>query len=175
MGEYTNENNPLDDKLLMIEDNIVDVEHIELEENIPEFICDEIVKQASNNLHFEEVYRVAKWGKIEEKAFLSTYGEIEEGYIPDNDERYPKEKIGTYSTSVYTEKSCCDKYINLLKRSVRLRTIYPFPVVLKGKTSNGLVQKTVERIVNYTEPAHVDWWIFKGKKGTILNDFILCD
>lgn len=87
----------------------------------------------------------AKWGKIEERAFLNTYGEIQEGYIPDDDGKYPKDNIGTYSTSVYTERKNCDKFINMLKKSVRLRKVYPFPVIIVGNTSNGLVQRTADR------------------------------
>lgn len=149
-------------------------EGIELESNIPKNICNEIINQAKENEHINDVYRVAKWGKIEEKTFLNTYGEIELGYIEDNEEKYPKNEIGTYSTSVYTERKNCDKFIKMLKRSVRLRELYPYPVVIKGKTSNGLVQKTIERIPNY-DPTHVDWWLFCGRKEIVLTDFALCD
>lgn len=87
-------------------------EELRLEDNIPEELCYDIVEQARGNEHYSCVYRVAKWGKIEERAFLNTYGEIQEGYIPDDDGKYPKDNIGTYSTSVYTERKNCDKFIN---------------------------------------------------------------
>lgn len=149
-------------------------EGIELENNIPKSICDEIIRQANGNLHISDVYRVAKWGKIEEKVFLNTYGEIEQGYIEDSETKYPKNEIGTYSTSVYTERKSCDKFIKILKRGVRLRKLYPYPVVLKGKTSNGLVQRTIDRIPD-CDPTHIDWWLYYGKKEIVMNDFVLCD
>lgn len=150
-------------------------EELRLEDNIPEELCYDIVEQARGNEHYSCVYRVAKWGKIEERAFLNTYGEIQEGYILDDDGKYPKDNIGTYSTSVYTERKNCDKFINMLKKSVRLRKVYPFPVIIVGNTSNGLVQRTADRDVNYPDPTHVDWWLFSGKKGTVLSNFVLCE
>lgn len=150
-------------------------EGIELESNIPKNLCSCIIEQTKGNIHYNNVYRVAKWGIVEERVFLNTYGEIQTGYIEDNEEKYPRNEIGTYSTSVYTERKNCDKFISLLKRSVRLRKLYPYPVVIRGKTSNGLVQKTIERIPEYLDPTHVDWWIFCGKKEVVLNDFVLCD
>lgn len=64
---------------------------------------------------------------------------------------------------MYTERKNCDKFINMLKKSVRLRKVYPFPVIIVGNTSNGLVQRTADRDVNYPDPTHVDWWLFSGK------------
>lgn len=148
---------------------------IQFEDNIPKDLYSNIINQAQNNEHINNVYRVAKWGRIEEKVFLNTYGEIQYGYIPDDDSKYPKNNIGTYSTSVYTERKNCDKFINMLKRSVRLRKLYPYPVVIKGKTSNGLIQKTVDRIPDYIDPTHVDWWLFSGKRKVVLKDFIICE
>lgn len=142
-----------------------------LASNIPEDCKDQIRNNAQQNGHYDCVYRVAKWGKIEERAFFSTFDEIEQGYIEDNDEKYPKNEIGTYSTSVYTERKNCDKYISLLKKSVRLRRMYPYPVVLQGKTSNGMVQRTVERREDYPDDTHVDWWIYDGRRELVLSDF----
>lgn len=88
---------------------------LRLEDNIPKKIQHAIIEQAKGNKHFDRVYRVAKWGKIEDKAFLSTFGEIQEGYLPEDDKKYPKDNVGTYSTSVYTERKNCDKFINMLK------------------------------------------------------------
>ena len=118
---------------------------------------------------------MAKWGTIEEKVFWNTYREIQEGIIPDNDAKYPKEKEGTYSLSVYDKKDSCIKYINFLKKSVRLREAYPHPEIIQGKTSRGLVQRTIDRIEDYPDPAHIDWWIFHGAQMDVMNDFRLCE
>ena len=153
-------------------DNIANA-NINLEGYIPKDLCKIIAEEAATNEHFDNVYRVAKWGKIEERAFLSTYGEVLEGYIPEDEERRPKNDIGTYSISVYTERKSCDKFINMLKG--KLRKKYPCPIVIRGKTSNGFVQRTIERKPNYPNPTHVDWWLFKDKREVILKDFVLCD
>lgn len=145
----------------------------ELRENIPEACKQEIFKIGEQSTHFSCVYRVAKTGKIEERTFISTFDEIEEGYIPDNEARYPKDDVGTYSTSVYTDRKMCDKFINMLKKSVRLRETYPHPEVLMGKTSNGIVQRTVDRKPEYEDDTHVDWWIFRGKVSTVMGDFCI--
>lgn len=85
----------------------------ELSSVIPKNIKEKILKSGASEKHFQQVYRVAKWGKSEEKAFISTYEEILEGIIPD---RYSKEEVGTYSTSVYTSRKNYDKFINCLKK-----------------------------------------------------------
>lgn len=54
-------------------------EELRLEDNMPEELCYDIIEWARGNEHYSCVYRVAKWGKIEESAFLNTYGEIQEG------------------------------------------------------------------------------------------------
>lgn len=145
-----------------------------LESNIPIDLQNEIKNQANGNEHFSEVYRVAKWGKIEERTFLSTFSEIQCGYIEDS-ERYAKDEIGTYSTSVYTDRKNCDKFIKLLKRGRRLRLKYPYPVIIKGKTSMGYVQKTKDRILDYNDDTHIDWWIFKDKRTVVMADFCVCE
>lgn len=144
-------------------------------ENILVDVAERIVSSAKENSHFEVVYRVAKWGKIEEKAFWNTYGEIQSGIIPDSDVKYPKDDIGTYLTSVYDQQKSCDKYIRCLKRSIRLKKVYPRPVVIRGKTSNGLVQRTIEREQEYNDPTHIDWWIYKGKTPDVMKEFVLCE
>lgn len=146
-----------------------------IDEYIPDDLCEEIMTQAGKNEHFSEVYRVAKWGKIEERALLSTYGEIKMGYIEDNDEKYPKNEVGTYSVSVYSDRTSCDKFIKLLKRGRRLRTLFPYPIVIKGRTSNGFVQRTKDRDVSYADSTHIDWWLFEGKRKDVLQDFECCD
>lgn len=142
-----------------------------LEKLIPEELHEVISEQAKDNPHFDTVYRVAKWGKIENRAFYSTYKEIKEKIIPDNEIKYPKNEIGTYSTSVYLEPGPCRKYINFL--GGRLRRIYPCPIIIKGKTSNGMVQRTIDRIPSYPSEEHIDWWIFEGEIDRVINDFSL--
>lgn len=145
----------------------------QLNENIPEICKKQILKIGEQNRQYTCVYRVAKTGEIAERAFLSTYDEIEKGYIPDDDEKYPKDKIGTYSTSVYTDRKMCDKFIHILKRGVRLRKTYPHPEILMGKTSNGIAQQTCMRESGYEDETHVDWWIYKDKKSEVLDDFCI--
>lgn len=142
-----------------------------LEKIIPEELHQEINEQAKDNPHFDMVYRVAKWGKIENRVFYSTFKEITERIIPDNETKYPKNEIGTYSTSVYLGPGTCRKYINLLGR--RLREIYPCPIIIKGNTSNGMVQRSADRIPDYPDKEHVDWWIYDGQIENVIGDFTL--
>ncbi|EOT23508.1 hypothetical protein C805_03172 [Eubacterium sp. 14-2] len=144
----------------------------ELSSVIPENIRKKIWESGAGEEHFQQVYRVAKWGKLEEKAFVSTYEEILQGWIPD---RYSKEEVGTYSTSVYTSRKNCDKFINCLKRSVRLRKEYPHPVLLTGNTSHGLVQRTAERVSDNSDSTHIDWWIFEGAIKKAVRNFRICE
>lgn len=144
----------------------------ELDGNIPEELRKEIKERTKENEHYTEVYRVAKWGRIEDKVFLSTYEEILADILPDDEAKYPKNEIGTYSTSVYTERGKCDKYIKCLKGSKRLKKVYPYPVVIKGRTSNGCVELTINRNKE-AEPEHIDWWIYDGKRSEVMQDFIL--
>lgn len=139
---------------------------------IPLNVRQKIVAYGGREEHWKTVYRVAKWGKLEEKAFFSTYEEIQAGLMPDNPIRYPLNEVGTYSTSVYTDKKSCKKFINLLKG--RLRKIYPCPMIICGSTSHGLLQRTIERESDYMDPTHIDWWIYEGKRIEVLKDFKLC-
>lgn len=43
------------------------------------------------------------------------------------------------------------------------KKIYPHQISLQGKTTNGLVQITIEREKDYSDKLHVDWWILKVK------------
>ena len=144
----------------------------ELDSNIPEKLRKEIKERTKGNAHYTEVYRVAKWGIIEEKVFLSTYGELLADILPNDPEKYPMDEIGTYSTSVYTGREPCDKYISCLKRSKRLKKTYLYPVVIKGKTSKGCVELTVNRDKE-ADPEHIDWWIYDGKRSNVMQDFII--
>lgn len=96
----------------------------------------------------------------------STYEEIQAGILPDNGMRYPKDKVGTYSTSVYLDKKPCEKFVKCLKKK-----IYPHPIILQGRTTNGLVQRTIEREKDYSDKLHVDWWIFEGEVEKVFENF----
>ena len=95
-----------------------------------------------------------------------TYEEIQAGILPDNGMRYPKDKVGTYSTSVYLDKKPCEKFVKCLKKK-----IYPHPIILQGRTTNGLVKRTIEREKDYSDKLHVDWWIFEGEVEKVFENF----
>ena len=44
-----------------------------------------------------------------------------------------------------------------------------------GKTSDGLVQRTIERDSNHPEANHVDWWIYDGKEDYVTINFSLAE
>ena len=117
------------------------------------------------------VYRVSKKGIISIEAFISTYEEILAKELPDFPGRYPRDKVGTYSTSVYLDRGPCDKFINCLKKGVVTRKKYPYPIVMEGKTSNGLAQRTIDREPDHEDPYHVDWWIFEGENELVVPNF----
>ena len=48
---------------------------------------------------------------------------------------------------------------------------YPHPIILQGRTTNGLVQQPIEREPDYTDKLHVDWWIFKGEVEEVFENF----
>lgn len=125
-----------------------------------------IQEQADKQKHFPLVFRVAKWGKIEEKAFYSTMKEVDEGILPD---KYDRNDIGSYSTSVYITPDSCRKYIRFLKG--RIRKLYPCPMIIQGKTSGGLVQKTQDRNPKYEDLNHIDWWIFQDMECVVMQNF----
>ena len=65
----------------------------------------------------------------------------------------------------------------MLKKSVRLRKVYPFPVIIVENTSNGLEQRTADRgprrelSRSNTRRLVV---VFR-EKGTVLSNFVLCE
>ena len=77
-----------------------------------------------------------------------------------------QDKVGTYSTSVYLDKKPCEKFVKCLKKK-----IYPHPIILQGRTTNGLVQRTIEREKDYSDKLHVDWWIFEGEVEKVFENF----
>lgn len=141
-------------------------EYKKLNPCIPDNIKKDIRECGAKEEIKEPVYRVAKMGTIDKVAFYSTYEEIQAGILPDNGMRYPKDKVGTYSTSVYLDKKPCEKFVKCLKKK-----IYPQPIILQGRTTNGLVQRTIERESDYFDELHVDWWIFEGEVEKVFENF----
>ena len=80
--------------------------------------------------------------------------------------RYPNDKVGTYSTSVYLDKKPCEKFVKCLKKK-----IYQHPIILHGRTTNGFVQIAIEREKDYSDKLYVDWWIFEGEAEKIFENF----
>ena len=146
-------------------------EYKELNPCIPDNIKKDIRECGAKEEIKEPVYRVAKNGKKDKVAFFSTYEEILEGILPDNEKKYPKNKVITYSTSVYLDKKPCEKFIKCLKKNVATKETYPHPIIIQGRTTNGLVQQTIEREPDYTDKLHVDWWIFKGEVEEVFKNF----
>lgn len=83
----------------------------ELNKCIPEEIQKLIWECGAEEKIYDSVYRVSKRGMIDKEAFKSTYEEILEGQLPNDENKYPKNKIGTYSTSVYTDIAPCKKFM----------------------------------------------------------------
>ncbi len=79
----------------------------------------------------------------------------------------------TFIFQTRSSKSPCNKFIAFLKK--RLKKFYPNPVILIGKTSDGLVQRTIERDSNHPEANHVDWWIYDGKEDYVTINFSLAE
>ena len=131
---------------------------IELQEQIRKIATDDVMSP---------VYRVDKTGKGEVAFLDTTYEEmLANPYI----RRYPLDKIGTYSTSVYDEPSKCENFIASMGKRVREK--YPHPVIRCGKTSNGLAIHTTEYDKTYEDKSHIDWWIYEGEKEKTLPDFL---
>lgn len=139
----------------------------ELSSNIPPLIKKEILKQGKEN--FETiVYRVAKWGIDNSKSYLGSYDE----YLLNPNSNPPNiNEIGGYSTSCNLTPKKPEKMLRLLKR--KYIEEYPKPVIIVGKTVCGLSQKTYERIPDYKDKTHVDWWIYLGCDQVVSNFFKL--
>lgn len=103
----------------------------------------------------KSVYRVIKFGEIDENSFISTYEEIQRKLIP------PKKHLdlnnpGIYSTSCNMEYSEARNMLDIFMRH------YPKPFIAKGETEKtcGPSQLTSEREAR--KDTHVDWWIYKN-------------
>lgn len=106
------------------------------------------------------VYRVGKYGKNDETAFLNYYEEVQRGLkVVRNKEQAMKryrEDFNSLSVSCYEEKSDIEEYYK-----VTLKESHPERILLFGGTESrdGLSSRTKERKTNYTN-SHVDWWLY---------------
>ena len=133
---------------------------------IPTLVQEDILSKGTEN-SFCHVYRVAKYGELNEVTFLNSFEES----IYEN--RKPKIDIsnivGSFSTSCYLSIFVPKKFMNFLK--ARYRKKYPKVQIIEGYTVCGLSQLTCERIPDYPEKDHVDWWIYKDSLNEVANRF----
>ena len=137
----------------------------ELSDCIPKNIANEI-KRHGKEQDGQHVYRVAKRGTINEIAFMGSYEEV----LYEN-RKFTKDlnEIGSYSTSCYLSPKHPSKFLGFLK--AKLFKKYPYPRIIHGNTICGLSQLTKERIPDYLEEDHIDWWIYKESFEKIIQAF----
>jgi hypothetical protein len=135
-----------------------------LAENIPFEIKKRIVEIASSN-EIKPVYRVDKKGDLSEEFLWSSFKEFPG--------RFDETRPGTYSTSVYDVPDPCDRFIKSLKGKIREK--YPRPVIRIGQTGHGLSVHTMDYDDDYTDPNHIDWWIFKEEMQEAARAFEVYD
>ena len=107
------------------------------------------------------VYRVGKYGKNDDTAFLNYYEEVERGLkVVRNREAcmdsYTK-SIDSLSVSCYENKEDIEEYYK-----VTLKDIYPQRILLFGETipQDGPSIRTKER-KEKCKDSHVDWWLYR--------------
>lgn len=117
----------------------------------------EILPQGLPDMQIE-VFRVCTVGTISREAFLSSYEEMSLGKKP-----FPqyweqrKNKPGSFSVS------CNDSIQGGLNPLKCVRRPYPKAFLMCGIASSvfGPMQRTADRIPNYTDKTHIDWWLYK--------------
>jgi len=132
---------------------------------IPAELVDEIRK---NGKEWDDrhVYRVAKRGEIDEIGFLNSY---EEALYDNRSCEDDLTEIGTYSTSCYLTPKRPRKFMKFLKK--KFFESYPQPIIIHGNTICGLSQITKERILDYPDDEHIDWWIYQGSYDKLIVEF----
>lgn len=103
------------------------------------------------------VYRVIKFGKLDRESFISSFEEMERGFIPHR-KNLNLDDPGIYSTSCFMEYSEAQYILRLMMRH------HPRPFIAKGETEGtcGPSQLTIEREKKHRGPqSHVDWWIYE--------------
>lgn len=123
---------------------------------IPSELIEEIYTNGKEQ-NEQHVYRVSKSGIIDETTFWSSYEEFQQEH---REIKGDTKEIGLYSTSCYLSPKTPKKFLNFLKKKYHEQ--YPRPTLIHGNTICGLSQLTKERISNYKDIDHVDWWIYKG-------------
>lgn len=139
----------------------------DLADCIPQTIAIKI-RENGKEQDYQPVYRIAKRGIINEIAFMGSY---EETLFENRKFKGDLDEIGSYSTSCYLSTKYPRKFLGYLKE--KLFKKYPYPIIIQGSTICGLSQLTIERLPNYNEEDHVDWWIYKDCFDIIKQSFTI--
>ena len=132
---------------------------------IPPDLVEEIIRNGREQ-DDQHVYGVAKRGKIDNVEFMGSYEEIL------YEKRTFKEDlslIGSYSTSCSLTLKGPRKFLRFLKAG--LFKTYTHPIIIHGNTICGLSQLTKERIPDYPDKEHVDWWIYQDSFDKLIKEF----
>lgn len=132
---------------------------------IPKGLVEEIRKNGKEQ-ESQCVFRVAKRGIINDIMFAGSY---EETLLENRRFKGDLNEIGSYSTSCYLSTKCPEKFLGFLK--AKLFKQYPCPNIVQGCTVCGLSQLTRDRLPNYLEDDHIDWWIYKGSFDKLIKAF----
>ena len=122
-----------------------------------------------NRIH---VYRVGKYGKNKQTAFLNYYDEVIKGLkTVRNPEKYLekcKNNIDMLSISCYYNIEDIRYYFE-----ITLKDDYPERILLEGFSDSkyGLTQKTSERKEKVND-SHTDWWLYKGATPWVIFDIV---
>lgn len=111
------------------------------------------------------VYRICKWGKIEARAFRTSYEE-------QIHERMQLKEMNESSPDIDACSVSCFEKINDARRMLKFFSKnYPQPVIAEGSTAilYGLSQRTKDRKRN--AKSHVDWWTYVGVEENISKIF----
>lgn len=102
-----------------------------------------------------EVYRICKWGRVEQKAFLTSYEERRQL------NQHLKEFEGEPDIDELS-MSCYEKLTDAQKRLAYFSKIEPKSILAKGTTDGayGPSQRTRERKPKVRPKSHVDWWLY---------------
>lgn len=128
-----------------------------LKKKFPSYFPVELLPEGAKEQELE-VYRICKWGKIEPKAFLTTYEEYQmHPGLKEADNDKPQD-IGSYSLSCYQAEKDAIKRLNFFTK------YEPKAILAKGITtpSYGPSQLTKERERRKSYKSHVDWWLYEG-------------
>ena len=136
-----------------------------LSDCIPEELIEDIYINGKEQSD-QHVYRVSKSGIIDETTFWCSYEEYQHEH---REIKKSSDIIGLYSTSCYLSPKHPKKFLNFLKKKYHKQ--YPRPTLIHGNTICGLSQLTRNRILDYKEKDHVDWWIYKGNFEILKDSF----